>query len=847
MSINELEEQAALALEQGIYLQAIRLYEQCIEAEPASRLYHWYLGLALLMRDQREEAQATWFAVIAEAAPEELDRWTTELVDVLIATCNRLLHSEKWQLAETLCRAVLDLVPDHLIALQRLGLSLAQQGQIEEAITLLQLALELQPEATETLKNLGIALAQRSQFEAAIAHFHQALALNAQDHAQAADTYRHLGMAWEDQGNLETAIACYQKALKLQPGFAAAYNNLGIALKLQGNLPDAIACYQKALDLDPTFYKAIHNLVLALKEGQSQDLLTSVEQVLYLDAGQPELHYNLGNALKAQGDLMGAVACYQKALAIDLGFYKALYSLGIVLYEQGQIHDAIASLEKAIHLQPDLPDPYNQLGIVLSSQYQLQQAAVALQTALALKPSFIEAYNNLGLVLQKQGLISDAIECYRKALDIQPDFQIARSNLLLAMQYRSEVTLADIFTEAQQWGMAVHQSPVTYSNIRDIERRLRIGYVSPDFRVHSVAYFAEPILAHHDRSAFEVFCYAQVSKPDSTTKRLQSIAEHWRSTVGMSDAQLIEQIQSDQIDILIDLAGHMMGNRLSAFTYKPAPVQITYLGYPSTTGLSQINYRLTDAWSDPISHGNFGYSEELIRLPQCFLCYQAPQNASNVGSLPALKSGRVTFGSFNNLAKITADAIALWSQILRALPTAQLFLKNRSFNDALTQHRYLQLFAEHGIERDRLQFVGYVPAQEHFSSYNHVDISLDTFPYNGTTTTCEALWMGVPVITLAGSNHVGRVGVSLLSAIGLEDWIEDTPETYVVTAIELASDMNRLSHLRATLRSRMAASILCNGSEFVAGLEDIYRQLWQRWCHPQASMKSLKQHGYSSS
>jgi protein O-GlcNAc transferase len=828
MNRSQLKQQAALALEQGNYPHAIALYEHCLEANPDVRSHAWHLGLAKLLQGQEQEAQNTWFALIAEADLADIADWTAELIAVLDTAGQRLVRQEEWHLALNIYQQILEIDPELLPALQGQALCLAQQGQADEAIALLQPALALNPNDAGTFKVLGIALARQNNFEAAISHYQQALALNPQD----ADTLRQLGMAYEDLGDFKVAIACYQEALALQPEFPAAYNNLGIVLKLQGKLEDAILCYQKALELDPSFYKAIHNLVALQTQKKTQNLLASVQPASPTVSNQPEFHFNLGRALRVHGDLTGAVVCYRTALEIDPAFYNAHYHLGLCLHQQGLALEAIDNLQRAIKLRPDLPELHNDLGIILSEQYQLQHAVTAFQRALLLKPDFAAAYNNLGLVLRKQGRVEESVQCFQKALDINPELQLAKSNTLLSMLYSSSFMPEDILAAAEHWAdsYSIHTRSASHCNPCNPDKQLRIGYVSPDFRRHSVAYFIEPILTHHNPKDFDVFCYAQVSKPDAVTEHLKGLAHHWRSITMMSDTELVAQIQTDSIDILVDLTGHTADERLTAFLHKPAPVQVTYLGYPSTTGIQQIDYRLTDAFADPIDQGNHGYVEELIRLPKCFLCYQPPPDAPDLSPIPALSNGQVTFGSFNNLSKITPDVISLWSKILQTLPTAKLLLKNRSFLDLEVRDRYLQLFANQGIDANRLQFIGYVPQAQHLGFYNNLDISLDTFPYNGTTTTCEALWMGVPVITLAGQSHAGRVGVSLLTAVGLTDLIAENQENYIVKAVELANDWNRLSDLRTTLRELMASSSLCNGSEFVQDLEDTYRQLWQRWC-----------------
>jgi predicted O-linked N-acetylglucosamine transferase (SPINDLY family) len=367
------------------------------------------------------------------------------------------------------------------------------------------------------------------------------------------------------------------------------------------------------------------------------------------------------------------------------------------------------------------------------------------------------------------------------------------------------------------------------------DRRLRIGYVSPDFRAHSVASFLEPVLARHDTDNFDVVCYAQVAHPDRTTERLRQLAGHWRDTCAQSDEQVANMIRQDRIDILVDLAGHTRNNRLTVFTHRPAPIQLTYLGYPNTTGLPQIDYRLTDALADP-PEADALHTERLVRLPRGFLCYSAPQDAPAVSPLPATAVGHITFGSLNNLAKVNEQVVELWARVLHAVPGAQLLLKGKALCDQATAGRFVEMFARHRIPADRLRLASWAATRaQHLTTYAQVDIALDPFPYNGTTTTCEALWMGVPVVALAGDRHAARVGVSILTHVGLREFIATTPDDYVRTAAGLAADRARLVALRASLRRRMADSPLCDGAAFTRDIEATYRAMWETWCGSVAS------------
>ncbi|NVL89828.1 MAG: tetratricopeptide repeat protein, partial [Desulfobacterales bacterium] len=500
-----------------------------------------------------------------------------------------------------------------------------------------------------------------------------------------------------------------------------------------------------------------------------------------------------------------------------------------------RLDEAISSYQKAIQLKADYVIAYNNLGAAFNGQGKLGEAVSCYQKALQLNSDYAEAYNNLGNAFKDQGRLDEAVSSYQKALQLKPDFAVAHSNLLFSLHYNSSIDTVQLFTEHQQWA-AQHAAPLAatirpHLNKKSPDRRLRVGYVSPDFCMHSVAYFIEAILASHDCSAFEVFCYSDVVGPDTVTDRFKGLASCWRDIVGMSDEQVADLIRDDQIDILVDLAGHTAYNRMLMFARKPAPVQVTYLGYPNTTGLPIMDYRITDTWADPLHKTDRYHTEKLVRLPHGFLCYNPPNDVPEVGKLPAVERGRVTFASFNNLSKVTPEVVALWSSIMTAIPNARLIMKSRALADTGTRQRLQAMFAQNAVSTDRIKLIGFLPPfAEHLSLYNEVDIGLDTFPYNGTTTTCEAVWMGVPVIVLAGDYHASRVGVSLLSNIGLTDLITETSDAYVDTAVRLAGDLNWLQQMRTNLRHMITRSNLTDAQRFTGSLEDAYRQMWRCWC-----------------
>ncbi len=604
-------------------------------------------------------------------------------------------------------------------------------------------------------------------------------------------------------------------------------------LAQSGRFPEAKKLLEEVCRVDRVDAEAW--FMLGIVHGKLNDVeasISSLRQAIKLNPGNSLAHYNLGMALHGQGQRDEAVKVFQEAVRMAPQQIQAQAALGDALLSAGRLEESAACFRNLTRLKPSDVEAHARLGRVVSMLGNLEEATACYRKVLQLDPGYASVHDNLGSSLCNQGLIDEAIASHRQALRLTPDDVVAHSNLLLTLQYQSEPDSAEMFTEHRRW-VDVHMKapiPLEWANLRDPDRRLKVGYISADFRAHSVAFFFEPLLANHDSRVVESFCYSAVSRSDAVTERLQGLADGWRRLPGLTDAQVAEMIRADGIDILVDLAGHTGHNALKVFARKPAPIQVTYLGYPDTTGLSTIDYRMTDALSDLPGREAF-FTESLARLPGCFLCYKPLPDAPEVAPLPALETGSVTFGSFNTLPKINQNVIALWAMVLRGVPDSRLFIKSPPLTDkAATQH-YYDLFEAEGIGRDRVELIGRTATQaEHLDLYKRLDIALDTFPYNGTTTTCEAMWMGVPVVTLAGVRHSGRVGVSLLSAVGLEDWIAETPEQYVAIASRMAVDIPRLAELRAGLRECIAASPLCAAKPFAAKVESAYREMWRKYC-----------------
>jgi protein O-GlcNAc transferase len=611
-----------------------------------------------------------------------------------------------------------------------------------------------------------------------------------------------IGESLQKEGKLDEAITSYQKAIKLNPHLTVAYNSLGNAFQDKGQLDEAIACYQKALELNPNF--------------------TGV-------------YYNLGDALQDKGQLDEAITCYQRAIELDPNFAYAYNNLAIALKNKGQIEEAIICCKKAIGIDPTLVNAVYNLGNAFKDKWQLDEAITCYQKALQHDPNHIGAYTNLGSVFQSRGQFDKGEMYYRHAMKIKPDDLIPNQALLMSMNYNPNYNAQTIFSEhlqfAKQHAESLYPAATFYTNDCSLTRRLRIGYVSPDFRRHSVNYFLEPVFASYNHDQFEIFCYSDVISADNVTKRIQAFVDHWRDISKVPDEKVAELIREDQIDILIDLAGHTGYNRILVFARKPAPVEVSWLGYANTTGLQTIDYRIVDNYTDPSGLTDQFYTEKLLRLPQSFLCYLHDENSPEVGELPSLKRGHITFGSFNYFSKVTPKVVDLWTRIMTAIPGSRLIMKAKSFSDRAACQYVGEMFKQGGIVKERIELISHMPSYiGHLETYKRIDIALDTFPYNGTTTTCEAMWMGVPVITLAGNSHVSRVGVSLLSNVGLPELIAGTPDEYFKITVSLANDLKKLQTLREKLRDMMTYSPLTDAKRFTLNLETCFHKIWETWC-----------------
>lgn len=729
--------------------------------------------------------------------------------------------------AEQIYRKILDMDSGFVPALHLLGRIYAQRGKMSEAQSLLEKARLLSPEDADILADLasfhrlgGRADDARRLLETAVsieperADFHYALA----------------GMDLA-AGKIEIAIPRLERTIALDDTHADALNDLGAAYLQVGRYEDAGLLLQRAIGTAPQSPVAYRNLAnLYSRVGDHTRSAEYFRQALERSPRDHELRMRLAQELFLSGDAAGALKEYRAVAEHEPDNALAWMKLAETATKVDRCPDAIAWYRRALEIEPRQPTVLNNLGMLLDDAGHYQQAAEVFEQAQRIQPDFALVSHHLAGTYHVQNRHEEAVDAYRKALALDPGNLITLSNLIAITNYRPPRTdgLTEELVDCYLSSIAPERARAVVAPAHDREpgRPLRVGYVSPDFRLHSVAFFIEPLIEAHDRQRFEVYCYADVARPDTVTERLKTLADHWFDTSEDNDETLAERIRRDRIDLLVDLKGHFAGNRLPVFAQRPAPVQITYLGYPATTGLPEMDYRLTDAVADPPGKTEALHAERLLRLPGPFLCYRPPDDAPAIASKD-LKAGAVTFGSFNELSKVSPEAIRCWCRILQQAPDASLLLKATALADGDTCERVRRRFEAAGIASDRIQLLGRTASlREHLAMYSRVTVALDTFPYNGTTTTCEAIYMGVPVVTLAGDVHAGRVGASLLSALELSELVAHSTEEYVAKALALAADRERQVADAETLRQRMLESPLCDAQTFVASMERTYLDTW---------------------
>ena len=650
---------------------------------------------------------------------------------------------------------------------------------------------------------------------------------------EAADRLIAEGNRAEDAGELLQACELYRRAAALASRYPKAHINLGIGLEAMGDMAGAIGSYEQALACDPANPAANYNLgKLLYTRGELPQAERLLQQALRSRPDFPDARIVYAYVLQAQGKLEPAAAELRDALRQrpdDLGARAALFH---VLEAKGDLAGAAAELESVLKEKPDWTEALYNYGTTLMKLERDVEAEAALRSVIARDPGFLLAYRMLGNLLHRHGQVGEMLQVCRAGRAYLPESLELESFELLGLNFIESVSEDALARLHRGFGERLERTyPQRFELLRDraaTERRLRIGYVSGDFNYHPVGLFMLPLLEHHDRQRFEVYCYATSTKVDDFTQRLSARADVWRDVRALSEAQLADAICEHRIDILIDLAGHSGVSRLGAFAQQAAPVQASWLGYLNTTGLSRIQYRITDHHCDPVGLTERLHTESLVRLPHSQWCYRPFVSVSHSPTPPLERNGHVTFGSFNQIAKISHTTRSLWAQILNQLPDARLVVAGVAQGRAADG--LLRDLGAAGIARARITIVPFLPVQDYLRWYDAVDIALDPTPYSGGTTTCDALWMGVPVLTVPGPRPASRSAASILATVGMPEWIASTPSDYVQRALKFSRERKLLSSLRVSLRERTRTSALMDEERFTRDLELAYREMWRRWC-----------------
>jgi predicted O-linked N-acetylglucosamine transferase (SPINDLY family) len=723
----------------------------------------------------------------------------------------------------------------------QLAIAHHQAGRLAEAEALYRQILAVQPNHADAWNLLGVIAQQAGRHDTAVEYIRRSVEQDPNN----AGAHSNLGAALADLGRFAEAADACRRALQLQPGNPEACNNLGIVLVAEGRPGEAVPVYRRALDLRPEDPAAWCNLANALRVlEQLDEALDACRRALTLRPQFPDALNNLGSIFQDQGRIEDAVAAFRQALQLQPAHADACNNLGNALVDQGRFGDGVTALREASRLQPQRAEIHCNLGHALWWRRELDESVAACRRALQLEPGLPDAHLNLGNALRDQGQLQEAIGAFRQAVRLRPADAEFHSNLIYSLHFDPASEGALIEEEQARWNAKFDHAaarPDTFDRTnRNRDRRLRVGYVSPDLREHVVGLNLLPLLRHHEHREFEIACYSGSLRPDKVTEEFRRCADLWRETTGLSDEKLAATIRNDEIDILVDLTQHMAGNRLPMFALRPAPVQVSFAGYPESTGLLAIPSRISDRWLEELGMANTPrpqdsefripnseFSPERLFLLPSFWCYDPGEMSPAVNSSPAADSGRTTFGCLNNFCKVNEPMLRLWARVLLALPDSRLLILS-----AAGSHRrqVCAVMEGSGVASARVEFVEPRARKMYLELYHQVDIALDTFPYNGHTTSLDALWMGVPVVSLAGKRPVSRAGLSQLSNLGLPELVAHSEDEYVEIATRLGSDRLRLAEMRRTLRARMEGSVLMDAPHFARKIEQAYRAMWRDWC-----------------
>ncbi|MDP8568141.1 O-linked N-acetylglucosamine transferase family protein [Methylophilus aquaticus] len=778
----------------------------------------WKLLGSLYQQQERLVEAAEAFLQASKALKKD--------AEVLYNLANVHAQLQEYPQAIKYYRQTLKLNPAFSLTYANWASVLKQTGQLKEAEKLLRRGLNIHQQDGRVNFELATLLHEADKPLEAMQYYREAVAIEPAN----AVIFFNMAVALEQLGNTSEAIATYEQVITLQKDYVEAYSHLGGLYLQHGDVEEAEQWLLAGMALSPAELSLLKNLARLYRvTHRTRDYQACLDQIMQVQDFSPEALNNLATEMLNQ-QLYGEAESYcLKALEADPDNPYIQANLGLVENARNSYDKACQRFETALQQLPDSESVLSNYSISLRMLGRFSESIACLEKALQIKPDFMAGYINLANVYLDMGQVSTAIDTLKKALEIEPTHMMALRNLLFANSYSNTLPVSESLTYAHRLGAAMMAGVTPYDSwqVHAQEQRLRIGLVSADLRTHPVAYFLHQWLQAFDASRLEVYGYSTDGREDAFSHELKDLCNQWRSLAGLTDAQAAKQIREDGIHILLDLSGLSGGTRLPIFAHKPAPVQATWLGYWGTTGLPVMDYVI----ADPVSidaQGATQFTEQVVHLPHTRMCFTAPSNDVAVNALPALHTGAITFGCFQNYSKVSDDVLSCWGEVLQGLPTARLFWQTKAFNDGRMREQALARLAQYGISAARCTLTGMAPREQYLRNHHQIDVILDTFPFTGGTTTCEALWMGVPTVTLLGESLIARQGASFLHCVGLQDWVATSRDAYVSKAIALSSDLEALAALRAQLRPQVLASPLMNAELFAQGFEQLLFQLWQQ-------------------
>ena len=706
------------------------------------------------------------------------------------------------------------------------AIELQKTGKLEEAQKLYREVLDIYPDNFDALHMSAVIARNMKSYAEAEKCFKRAI----DKKEDFAPLYLNYGFLLSDLKRFDDAATVFQKAIMLKADYVEAYYNLAAVLQNLKQLDGALEILSKVFALKPNYAEAFFRAGIILHEmNRTDEALANYDKALSIKSDYSEAHFNRGVALRHLRRSVEALSSYDEAIKIKPEYADAYYSRGNVLKDLRRYDESLASYDSAILIKADHAHAYFVRGVLLQELKRFYEAVMSFKKSLVIKPDYAEAYNFLGYALIELKKIDEGLESYQKAIKVKPDYFIAHSNLLFSLSYAEKIPSSFRLKEAKVFGAsATRAATVKFSSwtMGHSKTPLRIGFVSGDFWSHPVGYFLKNVVSSFDPSKLACFAYTNNSYEDAITAGLRKNFSSYKSLVGMSDFDAAESIHADGVQVLVDLSGHTALNRLPVFAYKPAPIQISWLGYWATTGVQEIDYILGDPNVTPVEEEQ-DFSESIKRLPECYFCFSPPEHDIDIAELPALRNGYVTFGCFNNFSKVNDGVISLWTRVLSSVPQSKLYLKASQLDNPRIVQNAIDLFAAYGISANRLVFEGRTDRMDYLKSYNKVDIMLDPFPYPGGATSVESLWMGVPVLTKKGNWFISHNGETIARNSGQSHWIAQDEGDYIQKAINYSSDLPALARLRAGLRCQILGSPLFDAERFARNFEQVIVDMWR--------------------